>query len=74
MQATKHQVTVQPGGRVELDDPQLPAGTEAEVIVMVEDRAVLPPLASFAGKGKGCFTDADEVDAFLRAERDSWAD
>ena len=26
------------------------------------------------GKGKGCFKDAAEVDAFIRAERDAWED
>ena len=26
------------------------------------------------GKGKGCFNNAAEVDAFIRAERDAWED
>jgi hypothetical protein len=36
----------------------------------VEDQ----PLVSFQGRGEGCFKDATEVDAFLRAERETWED
>jgi hypothetical protein len=32
----------------------------------------LPPLTNFLGTGKGCFSSAAEIDAFLRAERDAW--
>lgn len=39
MQAVKERVTIQPGGHIELDIPDLPAGAEAEVIVMVEQVA-----------------------------------
>jgi len=35
--AVRQRVTVQPGGRVELTSPELPAGAEAEVIVLVGD-------------------------------------
>lgn len=35
-------------------------------------RAVPAPLASFLGAGKGCFETAEEIDAFLRGERDAW--
>ncbi len=72
LQAIKERVIVQTGGRIELDHPELCAGSEAEVIIMVEEAAERPSLASFAGQGKGCFEDAAEIDAFLRAERDSW--
>jgi hypothetical protein len=69
----RQRVKVLPGGTIEIHDPELPDGAEAEVIVLVappmdDDR----PLVSFLGQGKGCFADAAEVDAFLRAERESW--
>ncbi|MCX7102332.1 MAG: hypothetical protein NTX38_12855 [Methylobacter sp.] len=31
-------------------------------------------LLELIGKGKGCFNNAAEVDAFIRAERDAWGD
>ena len=31
-------------------------------------------LLELIGKGKGCFNNAAEVDAFIRAERDAWED
>lgn len=31
-------------------------------------------LLELIGKGKGCFKSAEEVDAFIRAERDAWED
>ncbi len=31
-------------------------------------------LLELIGKGKGCFKDAAEIDAFIRAERDAWDD
>ena len=73
IQAIRERVTVKPGGRIEICHPELAAGTEAEIIIMVEHPTVeSPPLVSFIGKGKGCFSSADEVDAFIRAERDAW--
>lgn len=69
----RQRVTIQPGGSIEIHDPQLPDGAEAEVLITVEQPPVAErPLASFLGQGKGCFKDAAEVDAFLRAERESW--
>jgi hypothetical protein len=50
----------------------LAVGTQAEIIVLVEQSSEAPPLVSFIGKGKGCFSNAAEVDAFIRAERDDW--
>ncbi len=78
MHAIKEHVRVGAGGRIVLDRPEISAGTEAEVIIMVEERLEprrsehLPPLASFLGAGKGCFSSAVEIDDFLRAERDAW--
>lgn len=78
MHEIKEYVRVGAGGRIVLERPEIPAGTEAEVMIMVEERPEprrsedLPPLASFLGTGKGCFSSAAEIDAFLRAERDAW--
>jgi len=47
--------------------------TEDQACCIVEDGAPEPPpLTSFMGKGKGCFANAAEIDAFIRSERDSW--
>jgi hypothetical protein len=78
MQAIKQQVKVGAGRQIFIERPELRAGTEAKVIIMVEERPEPrqaedpPPLASFLGSGKGCFSSAEESDAFLRAERDAW--
>ncbi len=73
LEAIRERATVRPGGVLELRHPELPAGTQAEVIIMVERSDVAPPpLADFVGKAKGCFSSGAEVDAFVRAERDSW--
>ena len=48
IQAVKERVTIQPGGRIELEHLDLPAGVEAEVIVIVElrtDSSTTPPEA-----------------------------
>jgi hypothetical protein len=72
-QTIREHVRVVQEGKIEIHNSALSVGTMAEVIVHVEQRAVEDqPLVSFLGRGKGCFTDAAEVDAFLRAERESW--
>jgi len=63
----REHVTIEQEGLLVIRNPAFSVGTRAEVIVLVEspdldDR----PLVSFIGTGKGCFADADEVDAFLR--------
>ena len=71
----KRSVTVQPGGRIEISSPELTPGARAEVTVLVEDGQTLPPrrpLADYVGACKGSFATADEVDDFLRQERDAW--
>ncbi|HSZ59708.1 MAG TPA: hypothetical protein VK797_28955 [Tepidisphaeraceae bacterium] len=71
--ALKQLVTVKPGGVVEVRSDELKAGTTAEVIVLVESASEpARSLSSFIGSGKGCFTDVQEVDAFIRGERDAW--
>jgi hypothetical protein len=35
----RRRVTIQPGGTIEIHDPELPAGAEAEVMVVVDQEA-----------------------------------
>jgi hypothetical protein len=72
-QAIREHVTVEREGVIEIHHPGLAVGTQAEIIVLVEQAAAeVPPLVSFIGKGKGCFANAAEIDAFIRAERNDW--
>jgi hypothetical protein len=71
--AIKQQVTVQPGGVIEIRSPELTPGASAEVIVLV-DSAAPPagtrPLVSFIGAGQGGFRSVEEIDAYIRELRD----
>lgn len=72
-QALKKEVTVLPGGRIELSSPQLKPGTQAEVIIIFsEAEKNNRPLSSFFKRGSGLFKSAEDVDTFLRQERDAW--
>jgi hypothetical protein len=66
--------TVLPGHRIEIQAPELPEGQQATVLIQIDE--VLPPkrpfkevLGDYRG---GLFKSAEEIDAYLRAERDSW--
>lgn len=67
---------VLPGHRIEVASPELPQGRPAAVTVTVEDEERAPKrtideiLAGYPGPFS--FHTAEEVDAYLRAERDSW--
>jgi len=47
-----------------------------EFFASLEKTATEKPrsLLELIGKGKGCFKNAAEIDAFIRAERDAWED
>jgi hypothetical protein len=72
--------TVLPGNRIEVATPGLAVGAEVQVIVLPAVGAADPPPAD----GKSfleiieemppgrLFKSAEEVDAYLREERDSW--
>ncbi len=69
------ETTVLPGHRIELSVPNLPEGSKATVLVLSSEET--PPKRSFRENlsgypGKQLFQSAEEVDAYLRAERDSW--
>lgn len=68
--------TVQPGGRVEVSNPQLPAGKAVEVIVLLPQeaapirRSVIDVLAE--APGHLAFQTAEKVESYLQEERDAW--
>lgn len=76
--AIRQQVTVQPGGVVEVRSSELTPGARADVIVLVGDsdpvdkQIPTPTWASFIGSAKGRFKSIEEVDAYIRALRDEW--
>lgn len=71
--AIRERVTIQPGGRIEIPSSELPAGAQAEVIVVLEPISpTTNSLLSMVGKGKGSFASPDEADRFIRKERNAW--
>jgi hypothetical protein len=72
LELRKH-VLAQEGGLIELRFPELAGGLAAEVTVRVSSDATPPKtLSEILGTGAGGFESADEVDAFVRRERDAW--
>ena len=72
-EAYSKEVTVQPGGVVRIECPDLPAGLKARVVVFVEEPESEPPsLASLVGRSRPAFESAADVDAFIRRERGAW--
>ncbi len=72
--------TVQPGGKIEIISPELPEGEQVNIFVVVEaeERTGEPPKKRRArdilaeAPGHLLFKTAEEVDAYMREERDSW--
>lgn len=73
VQAIKQTVTIQPGGRIEVASSEFPVGAQAEVIVLVVRDVPSKRYADLIGSGSGSFATPEEVDAFLRQERDAWS-
>ncbi|MCI0489352.1 MAG: hypothetical protein L0229_22395 [Blastocatellia bacterium] len=71
-QVLRKTVIIQPGGHIEIRSDELPAGAEAEVIVIVRAGEQPPSYASLFGSGRGSYTTPQEADDFIRRERDSW--
>jgi len=65
-----------PGDRIELTDPELPCGQSVDVFVLLpEGPATARPSAIDVlaqAPGGRLFKTAEEVDTYLREERDSW--
>lgn len=77
MQAAVRMTTrVQPGGKIEVTDTQLPTGKSVDVIVLFpqpEDtirRSIIDVLSE--APGHLAFKNAEEVEAYIREERDAW--
>ena len=76
--ALRVQTTILRGGRIELSDLELSAGEQVEIIVFrvpsqpSSRRSALEILAE--APGHRLFKSAEEVDEYLREERDSWDD
>lgn len=68
--------TVQPGGRVEVFSPQLPAGETVEVIILFshEDADVRRSVMDILAEAPGhlAFQTPEEVDAYIQEERNTW--
>jgi hypothetical protein len=67
--------TVLPGNRIEIHAPELPEGSTATVLITIaEEEMSKRPFRQVLGDYAGgqLFKSAEEVDAYLRAERDSW--
>ena len=72
---TIHQrVTVQAGGRVEFDCPELQAGETVAVLVLREPAAPRRSIVDILNDGprQRLFQTAQEVDDYLAEERASW--
>ncbi len=71
-----HEVVVLPGGKIEISTPELIPGKRATVVVTMEDQEpveqqhVIDLLTALPGHR--LFQNAEEVDAYLREERDAW--
>lgn len=75
--AIKERAIVGPAGRVTIEHSDLPEGSIAEVIVLVDDTVKDPTpgprgMSSFVGALKGQFADASQADAHVRELRDEW--
>lgn len=72
----EREVRVQPGGRIEIAETDLPAGAIVHVTVDVELSAAQRPrdrpFESYFGKVPRSFGSSAEADAFLQALRDEW--
>jgi hypothetical protein len=67
---------VLPGGKIEISTPELIPGKHATVVVTIEDNepAQQPHVIDIltALPGHQLFHSAEEVDAYMHEERDSW--
>ena len=74
--AIQDRVRVGPGGRIIIERSDLPEGAQAEVVAIVEDEAdeSQPSLSltELRGRGRGRYGSEQDIDRYVREERDSW--
>jgi hypothetical protein len=74
--AIKVTAVVQPGGKIEVTAPELESGGTVEIIILgpeknrVAKRSALDILAE--APGHRLFKTTEEVDSYMREERDAW--
>ncbi len=71
------ETTILPDGKIELSSPAFVPGRRATVIVKIEEEqpeklTITERLARANYHGGALFKTAEEVDAYIREERDSW--
>jgi hypothetical protein len=74
-EALRVQVTVGRNGHIDVPPVELPEGTEAELVLWV--RTAKPAqdphsIMNLFGCLKGTYGTAEEIDAYINPERDSW--
>jgi len=77
MQPAMHLKTaVLPGGRIEVTDLKLPVGEWVDVFVLLPHYPATAPRSAIdvlaEAPGQCLFKTAEEVDAYIKEERDSW--
>jgi hypothetical protein len=69
---------VQPGGQVIITDPALHSGEAVEVLILLSDQSPEPRLSILdvlnGVPGHQLFNSAEEVERYMREERESWDD
>jgi len=68
---------VLPNGKIELQLPPESAGDEVEVFIVLPGKSIVPVLSAIdiinqPREHQNLFKTSEEVDQYLRAERDSW--
>jgi hypothetical protein len=73
--AVKEEVEVMPGGILQIHAGNLKPHTKAFVMAVIEvdEKPRSKKLASLVGSGRGLYETPEEVDAFIRRERNSWS-
>jgi hypothetical protein len=74
VQAIRQELTIQKDSVLEIHSSMLKSGEHVEVIILLKENKPMQKhsLLSLMGSGKGCFSSPDEVDTFIRGERDKW--
>jgi len=70
----RKRATVEPGGRIEITLPELETGTEVEISIQpqIKKTEAGKSLMDFWGSARGLFNSGEEVDEFVRGDRDAW--